>query len=115
MVLSAHYDSQAEGPCVYDNGSGLASLLETARTLLDRGPRRTIVLLASAAEEIGVWGATAYVHAHAREMEDVVGMVNLDGIASAYPSHREIWSADAALLELAAQTGRSRGGSPTGS
>jgi aminopeptidase YwaD len=112
VVLSAHYDSQAEGPCVYDNGSGLASLLETARALRDSGPRRTIVLLASAAEEIGVWGASAYVHAHAREMEDVLGMVNLDGIASAYPSHREIWSADAALLELATQTGRSRGWEP---
>jgi aminopeptidase YwaD len=109
VILSAHYDSQAEGPCVYDNGSGLASLLDSARALLDGGPRRTIVLLASAAEEVGVWGATAYVRAHAREMDDVVGMVNLDGIASAYPAHREIWSADAALSALAVETGRSRG------
>jgi aminopeptidase YwaD len=110
IVMSAHYDSQAEGPCVYDNGSGLASLLESARVLLEKsGPRRTIVVLASAAEEIGVWGATAYVHRHAREMDDVLAMVNLDGIASAYPSPREIWSADAALLSLAAQTGRAHG------
>jgi aminopeptidase YwaD len=112
VILSAHYDSQAEGPCVYDNGSGLASLLETARALLESGPRRTIVLLASAAEEIGVWGATAYVHAHAREMDDVVGMVNLDGVASAYPAHREIWCADAALLDLATETGRAQGWEP---
>lgn len=109
VILSAHYDSQAEGPCVYDNGSGLASLLETGRALRGAGARRTIVLLASACEEIGVWGATAYVHAHAREMDDVVAMVNLDGIASAYPSPREIWSADAALLSLAAQIGRAKG------
>jgi aminopeptidase YwaD len=109
VILSAHYDSQAEGACVYDNGSGLASLLEIGRVLLESNLRRTVVLLSSAAEEVGVWGATAYVHAHAREMEQVVGMVNLDGIASAYPAHREIWSADAALLALAAQTGRSRG------
>jgi Peptidase family M28 len=112
VILSAHYDSQAEGPCVYDNGSGLASLLEAARVLLERGSRRTIVLLASASEEIGVWGATAYVHAHAREMNDVLGMVNLDGIASAYPAHREIWSADAALLELAVKIGRAQGWEP---
>jgi aminopeptidase YwaD len=109
VILSAHYDSQAEGPCVYDNGSGLASLLESGRVLGEAGTRRRIVLLASAAEEIGVWGATAYVHAHAREMEDVVAMVNLDGIASRYPSHREIWSADAALLSLAVDTGRAQG------
>ncbi|MBV9944885.1 MAG: M28 family peptidase [Solirubrobacterales bacterium] len=112
VILSAHYDSQAEGPCVYDNGSGLASLLDTARVLLESAPRRTIVLLASGAEEIGVWGASAYVHAHAREMGEVAGMVNLDGIASAYPAHREIWSADAALLELAVQTGRAQGWEP---
>lgn len=112
VILSAHYDSQAEGPCVYDNGSGLASLLETARALLDRGPRRRTVFISSAAEEIGVWGATAYVHAHAKEMDDVVAMVNLDGIASAYPAHREIWSADAALSALAVKTGRAQGWEP---
>jgi aminopeptidase YwaD len=112
VILSAHYDSQAEGPCVYDNGSGLASLLEIGRALIAEPPRRTIVLLASACEEIGVWGASAYVHAHAREMEDVTAMVNLDGIASAYPSHREIWSADAALLELATGTARAQGWTP---
>ena len=112
VVLSAHYDSQAEGPCVYDNGSGLASLLECGRVLGEGVVDRTIVLLASAAEEIGVWGASAYVHAHAREMEDVVGMVNLDGIASAYPSERQIWCADSALLELAVETGRRHGWAP---
>jgi hypothetical protein len=45
-------------------------------------------------------------------MEDVTAMVNLDGIASAYPSHREIWSADAALLELATGTARAQGWTP---
>lgn len=104
VVLCAHYDSQAEGPCIYDNGSGLASLLETARVLRDSRPRRRIVLIATAAEEIGVWGATAYVDAHADELRNAVAMVNLDGIASAYPAQREIWSADAGLLALALDT-----------
>jgi hypothetical protein len=39
-------------------------------------------------------------------------MVNLDGIASAYPSERQIWCADAALLELAVETGRAHGWEP---
>ena len=112
VILSAHYDSQAEGPCVYDNGSGLSSLLETGRALHDGSAGRTIVLLASACEEIGVWGASAYVHAPAREMEDVVGMINLDGIASAYPSERQIWCADAHLLELAVETADAHGWGP---
>jgi len=50
VILSAHYDSQAEGSGIFDNGGGLASLLETARVLLDSAPRRRIVFLASAAE-----------------------------------------------------------------
>jgi Peptidase family M28 len=55
VVLSAHYDSQAEGRCVYDNGSGLSGLIETARALRELEPQRRVVLAASAAEEIGVW------------------------------------------------------------
>jgi len=70
------------------------------------------VLLASACEEIGVWGASAYVHAHAREMERAVAMVNLDGIASAYPSERQIWCADGPLLKLAVDTAGGLGWNP---
>lgn len=112
VILSAHYDSQAEGAGIFDNGGGLASLLETARLLLASAPHRRIVFLASAAEEVGVWGATAYTHAHAAELRDAVAMINLDGIASAYPSHREIWSADAGMTALAAQTAQSLGWRP---
>jgi hypothetical protein len=107
VIVCAHYDSQADGPCVFDNGSGLGSLLETARALLDSRPRRRIVLIAAACEEIGLWGSTAYVHAH--DLGAVAGMVNLDGVASAYPAQREIWSADAALLRLAVETGAALG------
>ena len=109
VVLSAHYDSQAEGPCVYDNGSGLSSLIETARMLRDLQPERRIVLVASAAEEIGVWGATAYVEAHREELARAVAMINLDGLASAYPAQREVWSIHGGLLSMAVQTGAELG------
>jgi Zn-dependent M28 family amino/carboxypeptidase len=112
VIVCAHYDSQAEGPCVFDNGTGLASLLETARLLVKTRPRRRIVVMASAAEEIGVWGATAYAHAHAAELDRTAMMVNLDGVASAYPAQREIWSANAGLARLAAQTAQEMGWSP---
>ena len=39
-------------------------------------------------------------------------MVNLDGIASAYPAQREIWSADAGMAQLAAGTAREMGWVP---
>ncbi len=112
VVVCAHYDSQAEGPCVYDNGTGVASLLECARTFSERSAPRRIVFIASAAEEIGCWGATAYVHAHRAQLRDAVAMINLDGVASAYPAQREIWSADAALAGLADRTARAMGWVP---
>ncbi|HEX4008672.1 MAG TPA: M28 family metallopeptidase [Solirubrobacteraceae bacterium] len=112
VILCAHYDSQAEGPAVYDNGTGVASLLEIARLLAGSRPRRRIVCLASAAEEIGLWGATAYTLAHARELPSAVAMINLDGVASSYPSRREIWSADARLRRLATETARRSGWTP---
>jgi peptidase M28-like protein len=112
VVACAHYDSQAEGPCVFDNGSGLASLFETARVLRDSRPRRRIVVLAAAAEEVGLWGSTAYVSAHAAELDAVAGMVNLDGVASAYPAQREIWSADAGMIRFAVETAEAQGWRP---
>jgi Peptidase family M28 len=109
VILSAHYDSQAEGPCVYDNGSGLSALLDTARALRDLRPERRVVLVASSAEEIGVWGATAYADAHREELARAVAMVNLDGLASAYPAQREVWSIHGGLLSLAVRTGAELG------
>ena len=109
VVLCAHYDSQAEGPCVYDNGSGLSSLLETARALRELQPERRVVLVATSGEEIGVWGATAYVEAHRDELARAVAMINLDGLASAYPAEREVWSIHGGLLSLAVQTGAELG------
>jgi aminopeptidase YwaD len=109
VVLCAHYDSQAEGPCVYDNGSGLSGLLETARALRDLAPQRRVVLVATSGEEIGVWGATAYVEAHRHELVRAVAMINLDGLASAYPAQREVWSAHGGLLSMAVATGAELG------
>ncbi len=109
VVLCAHYDSQAEGDCVYDNGSGLSGLLEAARALRDLRPQRRVVLVATSAEELGVWGATAYVAAHRDELARAVAMINLDGLASAYPAQREVWSIHGGLLAMAVQTGRELG------
>lgn len=112
VIVCAHYDSQAEGPCVFDNGTGLSSLLECARVLLAARPRRRVVFVATSAEEVGVWGATAYAQAHAHELDRAVAMINLDGVASAYPAQREIWSAHAGLAALAERTGRELGWVP---
>ena len=112
VILCAHYDSQADGAAVYDNGSGVASLLEIARALVGSRPRRRVIVIASAAEEIGLWGATAYTRAHARELSGAIAMINLDGVASSYPSRREIRSAEPQLRRLAGERARRCGWLP---
>ena len=65
VLLVAHYDSVAAGPGAADDGSGVATLLETARALL-AGPelRRDVMLLFSDAEERGLLGARAFCREH---------------------------------------------------
>jgi Peptidase family M28 len=111
VVLGAHYDSQAEGPAVWDNGTGIAALLEIARTLASQRLRRTVILIAFGVEEVGLWGSTVYTVAHADEMNRVVGMANLDAVASRYPAKRTVWT-DEAMQHFAVETARLRGWDP---
>ncbi len=77
VLLCAHYDSVAAGPGAGDDGSGVATMLETARALKARGPaRRPIDLLFSDAEECGLVGASAY--ARPTLVENVEFVVNAD-------------------------------------
>jgi aminopeptidase YwaD len=111
VIVGAHYDSQAEGPCIFDNASGVASVLEFARTFVHTEPHRTIIVAAFGAEEIGFCGSEAYARAHTRDMPDVAGMVNLDAPASAFPAKREIWANDM-MRELAVDTAVEAGWRP---
>jgi hypothetical protein len=95
VVVGGHYDSQAEGPCVWDNATGIASIFEIARVLSTEPVKRTVRVIAFAIEEVGLWGSTAYTVAHADEMNRIVGMVNLDAVASAFPAKRTIWTDEA--------------------
>ena len=65
VLLVAHYDSVAEGPGAADDGSGVATLLETARALQAGEPlRRDVMLLFTDAEEDGLLGARAFCRGH---------------------------------------------------
>ena len=113
VIAGAHYDSQAEATGIWDNGAGLACLLELARLQVEaRHPaRRTIVAIGFALEEIGLWGSTAYTAAHVDEMRQVAGMVNIDGVSSVYPGRRSVY-ADDAMRDFAVQTARMEGWEP---
>jgi Zn-dependent M28 family amino/carboxypeptidase len=107
-LVGAHYDTQLEGPGVWDNGTGIASLLEVARALRESNPRRTIDVVAFGVEEVGLWGSVAYTKAHADELGDLVGMANLDAVASAYPAKHTIWT-DEAMQDFAVESARIQG------
>lgn len=97
VVLSAHYDHLGYGwpdvreafknqlhPGADDNGSGIAVLLEMARSLSKSAPERTIVLLAPSAEEAGLLGARHYIGATKQYPTDkIFANVNLDTVGRA--------------------------------
>src|SRR4051812_16643061 len=71
ILLAAHYDSVPMSFGASDDGSGVVTLLETARALRARSPLECDVLfLFTDGEELGMLGAHAFVaeHAAAREV-----------------------------------------------
>lgn len=92
VVVGAHYDHLGHGEArssalgaageIYngadDNASGTVALVEIARQLVAKPPRRSVVLVAFAGEELGLLGSAAYVRTPAVPLERTVAMVNLD-------------------------------------
>lgn len=108
VLVGGHFDTQAEGPGVWDNGTGIACLVEIARMFRGTAPRRTIVAVAFAVEEVGLWGSTAYTIAHESELGSIAGMVNLDAVASRYPAKGTIWT-DEAMRDFAIDSAERQG------
>jgi hypothetical protein len=73
VVLGAHLDSWDLGQGATDNGTGSATVLETARVLAKSGikPKRTIRFCLFTGEEQGLHGSRAYVEKHKDEMAKV--------------------------------------------
>ncbi len=96
LIIGAHYDHLGLGgegsldPDALgiihngadDNASGTSGLMEVARILSegDRRPARSVLFLAFAAEEKGLWGSTHYVRNPLLPISQSVAMLNLDMI-----------------------------------
>lgn len=83
VLITAHMDSTSEqrntyAPGAEDNGSGVAALMEAARLFRFYKFDRTIKIIFFTGEEQGLWGSAAYVSDHPTEMDNIVGVVNLD-------------------------------------
>ena len=94
VLLTAHYDHLGRGwpdvhegdeglvhPGADDNASGVAVLLELARSLAAAGsPHRTIVFVAFSGEEAGLLGSRHYAEHPALPLGQAMGVVNLDTV-----------------------------------
>src|SRR2546428_128709 len=90
VLYTAHYDhlgrgNPEDGDDIYngaqDNASGVATLLETARlfTLFPRPPRRSVLFIASAAEEGGLRGSEYYATHPIVPTRLTAANINMDG------------------------------------
>jgi hypothetical protein len=96
VVYTAHLDhlgigETVGGDAIYngarDNASGVAGMLAVARAFasLAPRPRRSIVFLATTAEEPGSLGSRHFVDHPPVPLQDIVADVNLDGLAVFWP------------------------------
>ena len=86
VVVMAHYDSVPHAPGAADDGSGVVTLLESARALVRESPRRNRILLVfTDAEEMGLLGAEGFFAEHPW-VADVKAVINIEGAGSGGPS-----------------------------
>lgn len=83
IVVGAHYDSVFDCPAADDNASGVATLLELARTMAKESPGRTIRFVAFTNEEPPFFrspdmGSTHYADLCASRKEKIVAMLALE-------------------------------------
>jgi hypothetical protein len=124
VVVGAHYDHVGvegeDGPSFYgqiggpvggdrihngadDNASGTAALLEVARAFAESGlrPRRSVIFVAFAGEELGLLGSQHYVAHPAIPMAKTVAMVNLDMVGRNAPGELFVGGKPDAALSAA--------------
>jgi hypothetical protein len=85
IALIAHYDSVKTTPGAFDNATGVAALLETARALR-AGPqlKNDVIFFFTDAEEVGRLGATASAEAHPWA-QDIALALNVDAAGTSGP------------------------------
>ncbi len=123
IVYTAHWDHLGVARSVLkdriyngavDNASGVAGVLEIAEsfTLMDPGPKRSVVFLFVTAEESGLLGSDWYVSHPLYPLERTVANINIDAMSLVGPS-RDVTvigygnsELDAWAAEIAAEQGR---------
>jgi|GEM_PF-708203 len=85
-LVTAHHDSVAAGAGAGDDGSGVVTVIEIARTLAKQETERDVIFLLTDGEEAGLYGAIAFAGEHPW-FDDVGAVVNLDARGARGPCH----------------------------
>ncbi|MCX7875409.1 MAG: M28 family peptidase [Melioribacteraceae bacterium] len=89
LIISAHYDhlgigKSINGDSIYngalDNGIGVAVMLEIANVIKKINTKRTIIFIATTAEENGLLGSKYYVDNPIFPLYKTIANVNIDGV-----------------------------------
>ena len=80
--MDAEATAAAVAPGVTDDGSGTAAVMELARVMSQYQFRKTIVFIAFAAEEYGLFGSGLYAKEATAKHELIEGLFNNDIIGS---------------------------------
>lgn len=84
VILCAHYDAMPNGPIspgADDDGSGVATVLEAARVLVNYDFEYTIIFALWDDEEYGLLGSANYANAAFSANDTIHGVINMDAIA----------------------------------
>jgi Zn-dependent M28 family amino/carboxypeptidase len=110
VVVGAHLDSVENGPGINDNGSGTATILETALQMADLGisPRNRVRFAFWGAEEAGLLGSEHYVASLSKtELKEIMLNLNYDMVAS--PNYvRFVYDGDGSDSDPAGPNGSGR-------
>lgn len=99
-IIGGHYDNILKTgdpfsivPGANDNASGVAAVMEMARIMKkkDYSPRNTIEFIAFGAEELGLYGSSAYAHKANQTSKKIMLMINNDMIAYQPGSDESNW------------------------
>jgi peptidase M28-like protein len=83
VIVGAHYDSVSGSPGANDNGSGVAALIELAKSMVSLKPARTLRFVAFVNEEppqfqTDLMGSRVYARRCRQRGEKVVAMISLE-------------------------------------
>lgn len=81
VAIGAHYDTKRVGGA-WDNGVGVAGLLELAGVFAELHPVRKIEFCAFGCEEIGLFGSESHVRNNIEDIKKCIAYVNLDSTSA---------------------------------